>query len=239
LAQDDYYYEIQLTNKQLVFYFLAGATLLISSFLLGVMVGRGVDASGGEVLAAKAVREDRIVPEESPKPQVSAGPDLTYSQRLEADKAPDDLDGKGEPGKAAKPSHTVKPAHPSPSAGAPSPSSRPSTEPSPKASPSARATPSPFPKPTPSPSPTADASPATTQGNFSIQVGAFKDRASADSIVARLKSKGYAAFVVPTEGTDGDLYNVRVGNYASKVDAEKTEKRLRDEEKYKPFIVHP
>ena len=25
MAQDDYYYEIQLTNKQLVFYFMAGA----------------------------------------------------------------------------------------------------------------------------------------------------------------------------------------------------------------------
>ena len=37
LAQDDYYYEIQLTNKQLVFYFMAGATGLILSFLAGVM----------------------------------------------------------------------------------------------------------------------------------------------------------------------------------------------------------
>jgi hypothetical protein len=35
LAQDDYYYEIQLTNKQLVFYFLAGATGLILSFWPG------------------------------------------------------------------------------------------------------------------------------------------------------------------------------------------------------------
>jgi cell division septation protein DedD len=69
-------------------------------------------------------------------------------------------------------------------------------------------------------------------------VGAFKDKASADSIVARLKGKGYAAFVVPTEGTDGDLFNVRVGSYPAKVDAEKIEKRLRDEEKFKPFIVH-
>jgi hypothetical protein len=45
LAQDDYYYEIQLTNKQLVFYFMAGAAGLILSFLAGVMVGRGVDTA--------------------------------------------------------------------------------------------------------------------------------------------------------------------------------------------------
>ena len=49
MAQDDYYYEIQLTNKQLVFYFMAGATGLILSFLAGVMVGRGVDTAQGEV----------------------------------------------------------------------------------------------------------------------------------------------------------------------------------------------
>ena len=45
MAQDDYYYEIQLTNKQLVFYFMAGAAGLILSFLAGVMVGRGVDGT--------------------------------------------------------------------------------------------------------------------------------------------------------------------------------------------------
>ena len=43
MAQDDYYYEIQLTNKQLVFYFMAGAAGLVLSFLAGVMVGRGID----------------------------------------------------------------------------------------------------------------------------------------------------------------------------------------------------
>ena len=55
MAQDDYYYEIQLSNKQLVFYFMAGATGLVLSFLAGVMVGRGVDASAGEVQAARTV----------------------------------------------------------------------------------------------------------------------------------------------------------------------------------------
>ena len=45
VAQDDYYYEIQLTNKQLVFYFMAGATGLILSFLAGVMVGRSVEGA--------------------------------------------------------------------------------------------------------------------------------------------------------------------------------------------------
>ena len=68
MAQDDYFYEIQLTNKQLVFYFMAGATGLVLSFLAGVMVGRGVDQSAAEVQAARPVQEERIVTEETPRP---------------------------------------------------------------------------------------------------------------------------------------------------------------------------
>ena len=87
LAQDDYYYEIQLTNKQLVFYFMAGATGLILSFLAGVMVGRGVDTAQGEVQAARTSPRRRSIAEE---PAVTAAPSpdrLTYAQRLESDKA--------------------------------------------------------------------------------------------------------------------------------------------------------
>jgi cell division protein FtsN len=233
LAQDDYYYEIQLTNKQLVFYFLAGATLLISSFLLGVMVGRGVDAGGGDVLAAKPVHEDKIVQEEGPKGQASAAPDLTYNQRLESEKPQEDLE---KPASA----ESQKPAKASKGRG--SALASPTPKPSPKAdvsSPEATPSAAPSPKATPSPKPSTDASPATAAaatGPFTIQVGAFKDKASADSIVGRLKGKGYSAFVV---ATDGDLFNVRVGTYPSKTDAEKAMRQLRDEEKFRPFIVHP
>src|SRR5262249_49842559 len=98
---------IQLTNKQLVFYFMAGATGLILSFLAGVMVGRGVDNATPEVQAAAAqpLKEDRIVTEEAPpgrpaRPRPS-GDDLTYAQRLEGDKADDTLEKPGASPKAA------------------------------------------------------------------------------------------------------------------------------------------
>src|SRR4051812_22648302 len=76
--QDDYYYEIQLTNKQLVFYFMAGATGLILSFLAGVMVGRGVDSTGGEV-QARTVQEDKVVAEGRPVPRPLPAPSATRS----------------------------------------------------------------------------------------------------------------------------------------------------------------
>ena len=74
-------------------------------------------------------------------------------------------------------------------------------------------------------------------GAFTIQVGAFKDRATAESVVAKLKAKGFAAYVVTPPGGDAQLFNVRVGSYAARPDAERVQVKLRDEEKFKPFIV--
>ena len=224
MAQDDYYYEIQLSNKQLVFYFMAGATGLILSFLAGVMVGRGVDASAGEVQAARAlpVQEEKVVAEEPPKPATPAE-DLTYAQRLEADKQDDTLEKiKPASGSAAK----------SPAAARPAPArSTPGVAP-PALHPATAATSAPKPAPT---TPAAKAV-APTAGTFTIQVGAFKDKASADSVVSRLKGKGFAAYVVSPGAAEG-LFNVRVGSFSARDDAEHVQGRLRDEEKFKPFIV--
>ena len=188
MAQDDYYYEIQLTNKQLVFYFMAGATGLILSFLAGVMVGRGVDAgTGAEVQAARLVREERIVPEEA-KPAPPSTP------------------------AAIKPAPATTLAPKPPTATTPEP-----------AAPSSVAAKPPAANP--------------TGGAFTIQVGAFKDRATADSMVAKLKAKGFAAYVMTPPGGNAQLFNVRVGSFTARPDAERVQVKLRDEEKFKPFIV--
>lgn len=229
MAQDDYYYEIQLTNKQLVFYFMAGATGLILSFLAGVMVGRGVDAAGGEVQAARP--EDRIVAEETAARPTQPPPaqDLTYAQRLEGEKVDDTLEKpKGPKARGAAPSAAQSVAPPA-ATQKPAPAAKP---PAPKPTPAAKPTAKPAGRP-PQPPPSA----APAGGDFTIQVGAFKDRASAESIVGRLKEKGYAAYVVAPQGADGGLFNVRVGSYTARADAESVQAKLRDEEKFKPFIV--
>jgi DedD protein len=226
VAQDDYYYEIQLSNKQLVFYFMAGATGLILSFLAGVMVGRGVDANAGEVQAARTVpvQEEKIVAEEAPsRPAPPPADDLTYAQRLEGEKQEDALE---KPKPAA--GSAVKAAAPRP----------------PIASPPVKGAAAPTLKQTgPVPAPaTATAKPgappkalAPAAGTFTIQVGAFKDRATADSVVSSLKAKGFAAYVVSPGAAEG-LFNVRVGSYADRAEAEQVQVRLRDAN-FKPFIV--
>lgn len=235
MAQDDYYYEIQLTNKQLVFYFMAGATGLILSFLAGVMVGRGVDSVSGEVQAARTVQEDRIVAEETPKPVKPATEDLTYAQRLEGDKVEDTLErpAAGAAAKPPKPFSKIPPpktATPAPAAVA----TKTTPKPEATATPPARVA-SNLPAPAPAPAAPAAAPPAAAPaGGFTIQVGVFKEKARAEALAAQLKGKGFAPTV--SGGADGP-FNVRVGSYADRADAEKTQVRLRDEEKLHPFIV--
>lgn len=223
--QDDYYYEIQLTNKQLVFYFLAGATGLILSFLAGVMVGRGVD-QGAEVHAARPVVEDRLIAEETPKPAPPPAEDLSYAQRLQSDKPEDTLEKPRTLGGAMASPGPATPASPRVAAGAPPVKAPPAVTERPAARPT------PVARPVAKPTPRATPAPA---GQFTIQVGAFKDKASADAVVSRLKSKGFAAYAVTPEGEG--LFNVRVGHFAGRADAERVQARLRDQEKFQPFIV--
>ena len=71
---------------------------------------------------------------------------------------------------------------------------------------------------------------------LTIQVGAFKERSAAEAIVKRLKGKGYSAYLAPvSEG----LFNVRVGSFENREDAERILTKLETQEKFKPFIVKP
>jgi cell division septation protein DedD len=217
LAQDDYYYEIQLTNKQLVFYFMAGAAGLILSFLAGVMVGRGVEGSAAGAGDTRTVAEERVVPEQSPAPAAGTPePGYTYPRTLEGDRPDDRLERPA--GAAATPAPT-----PTPRPATPAPTTRPAAAPTPALP--------------PPPTPRAAALPrplASTASGFAIQVGAFKDKVSADGIVRSLKARGLPAYAVTPTG--GGLFTVRVGVYRDRADAEAVQDRLRDD-KFQPYIL--
>ena len=250
MAQDDYYYEIQLTNKQLVFYFMAGAAGLVLSFLAGVMVGRGLENGGaaGGVDQARAVAEEKVVSEQTPAPSPT---DFSYPQRLESEKQPEGLE---KPGTAASPA--AAPA----TAPATLPARPVTTRPA-----AAVATPTPIPTPAPTPAPAkavpapaaaapAHAAPAAaataaatgglpkpigstaTVKGFAVQVGAFKDKAGADTVVKSLKGRSLPAFTVAPAAHAGGLFTVRVGVYRDRADAEAVAERLRDD-KFKPYII--
>lgn len=59
------------------------------------------------------------------------------------------------------------------------------------------------------------------QGNYTVQVSAFREKKHADEIVGRLEDAGYPAFVetIPMKGMN--WYTVRIGHYPSRNDAKK------------------
>ena len=263
MAQDDYYYEIQLTNKQLVFYFMAGAAGLILSFLAGVMVGRGVEGGPASAPEARPVADERIVAEQSPAPTATPTPSsFTYPQRLESDRGEEGLE-KTRPAGAATPAPGPAGARPSSTPARPVPPTtlplppKPRTASAPAGTPTATpaaaavAAPATAPTPvataaTPTPAPAATPRPIAPSGplpkplassakGFAIQVGAFKDKAGADTVVRSLKGRGLPAYTVPPAGGAG-LFTVRVGVYKDKADADAVQERLRDD-KFKPYIV--
>lgn len=228
MAQDDDFYEIQLTNKQLVFYFVAGSAGLVLAFLAGVMVGRGIDDGAPEAGTAQVVAEERVVPEAAPSPQPT---DFSYAQRLEADRPVDRLD---------VPATTVPPATAPPATAPPAATPTPAAA---RPTPTQRARPViPTPRPTPTPPATKAAALPRTVGSgptahgFAVQVGSFKDRSAADEVVKRLRGRGLPAFSVAPAGQGGGFFPVRVGVYRDRADARTVQEHLRAD-KFEPIII--
>jgi len=224
VAEGETQYNIPVSSKQLIVYFVFLVIALSAAFLAGVMVGRNVDAS--PEVTVRDIQEERL-PDE---PASSPTPDnLTYGSALQSDKieglstSPSTPTPTPAPAVVNRPPSTPAPTPPPPRPTATPPPSTPRPQ-------QARAT--------PSPAPTARAqNPGPTPlTRLTIQVGAFRERAAAQSIVRRLKEKGYSAYMAPvTEG----LYNVRVGSFTNREDAERIANQLETQEKFKPFIVKP
>jgi cell division septation protein DedD len=228
-TQDDTYREIQLSGKQLVFWFMAGVVILVVTFLAGVQVGRGVLAQRGLPESTLAAADEL----EPPPPPASATPGttqapitanekLSYAERL----------GSSEP--AAE--QLRKPGATAPAAGA---AAAPKPEPPAPAKPAPAKTTPPAAAPTPAPAAAAPAPTASEPAGsgFAIQVAALKEASEADAIVKRLASKGYPAYVVsPAKGAPV-MYRVRVGKYKDRREADTVAARLEKEEQFKPWVV--
>jgi len=225
VAEGETQYNIPVSSKQLIVYFVFLVIALSAAFLAGVMVGRNVDSSPEPTV--RDIQEAGL-PEE---PAASPTPDaLTYGSTLQGDKV-EGLSPTPPVTSAARPAPPAPARSPGPVAKAPE---KATPKPAPRATPKPTVPPRATPKATPAPKPTkATAAPIN---RLTIQVGAFKERAAAEAIVKRLKGKGYSAYLVPvSEG----LFNVRVGSFTDREDAERVLAKLETQEKFKPFIVKP
>lgn len=219
-THDDSFREIQLSGKQVVFYFMAAVVFLVVVFLMGVQVGRGVLSQRG--LPDVAADASGVGGETEPAPPpaaatqgqsapLTANEKLSYAERLASSEPAAESLKKPAETPLPTPKSDRSPAVAVAREGAPQPSSSATRPPA-----------------------------ATTEPSgpgFSIQVAALQKRDEADTIVRRLASKGYPAYVLaPTKGS-ASIFRVRVGKYKDRREADTVAAKLQKEEQFKPWVV--
>jgi DedD protein len=118
-------------------------------------------------------------------------------------------------------------------------------EPQPEREPRARA---PEPAPAPPPKPRTEASPAASAATapraaassaWAVQLGAFSNRSKAEQLVAELKKRRYAAFLLEYRASGQVLYRVRVGPEQDRAMAQEIAARLA-KDGFQPVVArHP
>lgn len=86
--------------------------------------------------------------------------------------------------------------------------------------------------------PAASAGAAAPFSGYSIHLTTLREGAAAHRMAQGLVDRGYPAFVVaPVAGAPVQVFRVRVGTYADRVEAERVLRRLEEEESFKPWIT--
>ena len=246
-SREPSYYEIALTNRQVLVAFVVILSCVLAAFLRGVWLGRGgalpraesvvadsgalaEDGEDGELAGVPELRffsEDGETVDGRDKPDLSkvldkSDPSTTLAEDVDKAAAREKKKRRraNRPGKAAdggKRDAAVKPPTPDGK-----PAQQEAKEPavaSPPPPPPAKASPPPPPPAKASPpSPTPTAEP--TDG-FIIQVLSTGDAPKARGVLSRLKSAGYPVYLSPHEVSGQTMYRVRVGPFDAREEAEK------------------
>jgi cell division septation protein DedD len=73
---------------------------------------------------------------------------------------------------------------------------------------------------------------------YTIQISAYQERELAEEDVKKMKTRGYAAFMISYTVPDkGTWYRVRLGSFPNRAAAEKLLKQLQAKEGISPFIT--
>jgi cell division septation protein DedD len=230
------YYEVQLNNKQLVFFFMAAVAISVVVFLCGVMVGRGVRdatlAAGGNSILSKPPVGESGRSMKTTVPPADVRRELDFPKRLEAEKVDAEMQSPASNpeqlvASVTKSKKTRKATGASAGAGSMSEASKEASAKPKKSRPTSTRPPR-----TASPDPGVIGG---ERGAFTIQVVALRTQEAAASLVKRLNEASYRAYLEP--GGSAGLYRVRVGRFGSRVEAEQVAVQLREVEKFKPYIT--
>ncbi len=200
--------EVSLDGRQIFYLFFGGAVIVGMVFVLGVMVGRRVEARGHVDRAKTAAAVDPLAALD----RLEGGNGLSFEGSLRGAETPkpdvekqiEDRAVHDEPKPAAKPEARVE-AKVDAKVDAPKPDA---------------------------PKPKADVK-AEPKLRFTLQLSSFQDKGEAETYLAQLKSNGSASAYVTEAEVDGKtFYRVRLGNFRSldaandaKADFEKSSKK--------------
>ncbi len=212
-AQEPSYYEIALTNRQVLVAFVILLCCVLAAFFAGVWVGRGSPAAAADAPQQAAAQAT---------PSATSPQELAFFNDGEggskAAEGRPDLEEM-----AAKPRRDttlaqdlgVDAAAATPAPAAPASSAPATASPQPTAPPAASAA--------PPPAPAASAAAAAPAGALFIQVFSSRDELQAKRLETRLRAAGFKAFLSPA----GVMYRVRIGPFAARPDAETVAARAR------------
>ncbi len=233
------YYEIALTNRQVVVAFVILLVCLLGAFFSGVWIGR-----------ESTVRAQEQIARNVPSPQAEPKKEGQSLENLEFFDARDNKKARGANGdKSGKSEKTeATPAKPEPAPPEPEPVESPvqvAAAPAPPPAPpapapdrkgkvrkgreatEAAATPAADTSPLRPAKPSEIAEPAVPKGAVVIQVFSSQDRPQADSIRKRLLKGGQKAFLSPVDVAGHTMYRVRIGPFSSRPDAQKVAEKVR------------
>lgn len=217
--------EVSLDGRQIFYLFFGGAVVACLVFVLGVMVGRRLEARGhvDKVAGTSAARDplaaldkladgrDRMTYPSALAGSGSGGPVAAVDREIAAmaarrdEKKPDAAKPE-----AAKPPDAAKPEAVKPEAAKPEAVKPEAVKP--------EAAKPPAPRPAdPKPADTPEAS--SGKAKFTLQLSAFQDQAEAEAFLGTVKAAGYSAYVNTAEVDGKMFYRVRLGGYPTYEDA--------------------
>lgn len=233
------YYEIQLDNKQLILVFLAGVTVCVLVFVLGVMVGKGKkEAEMASVSRTEApVKPQQDLSQPQDVQTASEGDSTPREKGLRKNKkeklvaqgteqpAPEPAKGGGMVYDDLDKTDTEAPLTPRPA-----PSTKPTSADTLKDVASKTQEPATVTEP-------ADTS-SKNGTRYTVQVMATGSKDKAEQQLNYLKSKGYTAFMSEeTTGSGASVFKVRVGKFSDSDSAKKIATRLKEDLKLETWVA--
>ncbi len=234
------YYEIALTNRQVLVSFVILLSCVLAAFVSGVWVGRegttttppaGEERAGvaeTEAASLAQMEEFRLLSEQHEDGEPAGGGE------------PKGIEPRPETTLAEEVGSSPPPSRRSPPEPAP-PRSPPENAPrrSPPEDAPRRSAPDP-PPPTrrpPPPPPTTTTSTESVAEGFVIQVLSTRDEARAKRVLAKLRRGGYPAFLSPVEVGSQVNHRVRIGPYPARPPAEKVAREVNGKYKLDTWIT--